>query len=121
MRKSRFSEDQIIGVLREQQAGARTEEVCRRHGISTTMFDKWKARYGGQICNLVRPTLPRDRSLSNGQVAPMCWHSVGNGAHAINHCVGNSHVGQCGGNNSMMARNYISYRIYDDPVRHRCR
>jgi putative transposase len=47
MRKSRFSEDQIIGVLREQEAGARTEEFCRRHGISTTTFYKWKARYGG--------------------------------------------------------------------------
>jgi putative transposase len=47
MRKSRFSEDQIIGALREQEAGAATEEVCRRHGISTTTFYKWKARYGG--------------------------------------------------------------------------
>ena len=47
MRKSRFSEEQIIGVLREQEAGATTAEVCRRHGISTTTFYKWKARYGG--------------------------------------------------------------------------
>ena len=47
MRKRGFSEEQIIGVVREQEAGARTEEVCRRHGISTTTFYKWKARYGG--------------------------------------------------------------------------
>ena len=47
MRKSRFSEDQIIGILREQEAGAATGEVCRKHGISDATFYKWKARYGG--------------------------------------------------------------------------
>ena len=47
MKGSRFSEEQIIGVLREQEAGARTEEVCRRHGISSATFYKWKAKYGG--------------------------------------------------------------------------
>ena len=47
MKGTRFSEEQIIGVLREQEAGARTEEVCRRHGISSATFYKWKAKYGG--------------------------------------------------------------------------
>ena len=47
MKGSRFSEEQIIGVLREQEAGAKTQEVCRRHGISDATFYKWKAKYGG--------------------------------------------------------------------------
>ena len=47
MKGSRFNEEQIIGILREQEAGARTEEVCRKHGISSATFYKWKARYGG--------------------------------------------------------------------------
>ena len=47
MRTSRFSEAQIIGVLREQEAGSPTAEVCRRHGISEQTFYRWKAKYGG--------------------------------------------------------------------------
>ena len=47
MKRNRFNEEQIIGILREQEAGAKTAEVCRKHGISSATFYKWKAKYGG--------------------------------------------------------------------------
>ncbi len=47
MKRSRFSEEQIIGILREQETGQKTEDVCRRHGISEATFYKWKSKYGG--------------------------------------------------------------------------
>ena len=47
MRKSWFSEEQIVVILAEQGSGMSTAEVCRRHGISQTTFYKWEAKYGG--------------------------------------------------------------------------
>ena len=47
MKRSRFSDEQIIAILKEQEAGTPTAEVCRRHGISPATFYKWKSKYGG--------------------------------------------------------------------------
>jgi putative transposase len=47
MKRSRFSEEQIIGMLKEQEAGMATADVCRKHGVSAATFYKYKARFGG--------------------------------------------------------------------------
>ena len=47
MKRSRFSDEQIIAIVKEQEAGAKTADLCRKHGISDATFYKWKARYGG--------------------------------------------------------------------------
>jgi len=47
MKRSRFTEEQIIGMIKEQESGVPTAEVCRKHGISKASFYKYKAKYGG--------------------------------------------------------------------------
>jgi putative transposase len=47
MKRSRHTEEQIIAILQEQEAGAKTADVCRKHGISSATFYNWKAKYGG--------------------------------------------------------------------------
>lgn len=47
MRKSRFSEEQIIAMLKEHQAGIALAEICRKHGISDATFYTWRSKYGG--------------------------------------------------------------------------
>jgi putative transposase len=54
MRKSRFSEEQIIKILKEQDAGAKLADICRRHGISEQTFHRWKAKFGGMDVNEAR-------------------------------------------------------------------
>ncbi|MDQ0323771.1 putative transposase [Pararhizobium capsulatum DSM 1112] len=47
MKHSRFTDEQIIGILKEQESGIRTADVCRRHGISEATFYKYKSKFGG--------------------------------------------------------------------------
>ncbi len=54
MKKKRFTEEQIITVLKEAEVGAKTEELCRKHGISSATFYNWKAKYAGMTVSEAR-------------------------------------------------------------------
>lgn len=54
MGRERYTEEQIIGVLKESEAGAKTGDLCREHGISGATFYKWKSKYGGLSVNEAR-------------------------------------------------------------------
>ncbi len=66
MRKSRFSEEQIVGIIQEYVAGAKVSELCRRHGMSDATFYKWKAKYGGMQVSDVRRL--KDLEAENGKL-----------------------------------------------------
>jgi putative transposase len=54
MKKKRFTEEQIIAVLKESEAGAATKELCRKHGISEPTYYNWKAKYAGMTVSEAR-------------------------------------------------------------------
>ena len=53
MKKSRYSDSQIIGILRQAEAGAKVPDLCREHGMSDASFYKWRAKYGGMDASLM--------------------------------------------------------------------
>lgn len=61
MKRSRFTEEQVIGVLKEQEAGMKTSDLCRKHGISEATFYNWKAKFGGMEV----PEVKRLKALEN--------------------------------------------------------
>jgi putative transposase len=70
MRASRFTEEQIIGILHERE-GAKTAGVCRRHGINSATFYKWKARYGGlEVSGARRLKAREDENAKPSQAKP---------------------------------------------------
>ena len=66
MRKSRFTEKQIIGILQEYVAGGNVSELCRKHGISNTALYKWKASYAGMTVSKLRQM--KGLEAENGQL-----------------------------------------------------
>jgi putative transposase len=66
MKRVRFTEEQIIGVLKEHEVGAKTADLCRKHGISQQMFYNWKSKYGGM--NVSEARRLRDLETENGKL-----------------------------------------------------
>lgn len=64
MKKSRFTENQIIAILKEGEAGVQVKEICRKHGISDATYYNWKSKYGGMGASDLKRTKEMEQQLS---------------------------------------------------------
>lgn len=69
MKKTRFTETQIVSILKQQEAGLTVKEICREHGISDATFYNWKSKYGGMEASDVRRL--KDLEDENAQLKKM--------------------------------------------------
>ncbi len=75
MKRSRFTEEQIIGILKEHQAGLSASELCRKHGISDTTFYNWRSKYGGmELSEAKRLKQLEDEWTCPGKVESVDFH-----------------------------------------------
>ena len=64
MKKTRFTENQIIAILKESEAGIQVKEICRKHGISDATYYNWKSKYGGMSASDLKRLKEMEQELS---------------------------------------------------------
>jgi transposase-like protein len=78
MKRKRFSEEQIIAILREHEAGAATADLCRKHGMSSASLYAWKAKYGGMdVSDAQKLRALEAENAKLKRVSRICWQKNG--------------------------------------------